>query len=67
MYTCIHYSLINKDFEAYKSGAALLYHQKNVDGPLNIEHSALKFASLTRLEFYGPKSEIEVVREALTS
>ena len=49
--------------EAYKSGVALLHHQKNVDGPLN---SALKFASLTRLEFHGPKSEIEVVREALT-
>ena len=49
--------------EAYKSGSALLFHQKNVDGPLN---SALKFASLTRLEFHGPKSEIEIVREALT-
>ena len=49
--------------EAYKSAAALLHHQKNVEGPLN---SALKFASLTRLEFHGPKSEIEIVREALT-
>ena len=49
--------------EAYKSGAALLHHLKNVDGPLN---SALKLSNLTRLEFHGPKSEIEIVREKLT-
>ena len=49
--------------EAYKSGSALLHHLKNVDGPLN---SALKLSNLTRIEFHGPKSEIEIVREKLT-
>ena len=49
--------------EAYKSGAALLHHLKNVDGPLN---AALKLSSLTRIEFHGPKSEIEIVREKLS-
>ena len=49
--------------EAYKSGAATLHHLKNVDSPLN---SALKIANLTRLEFHGPKSEVEHVREDLT-
>ena len=49
--------------EAYKSGAALLHHLANVDGPLN---SALKLSSLTRIEFHGPKSEIAIVREKLS-
>ena len=49
--------------EAYKSGAALLHHLTNVDGPLN---SALKLSNLTRIEFHGPRSEIEIVREKLS-
>ena len=49
--------------EAYKSGAALLHHLEIVDGP---HKSAVKVSNITRLEFHGPKSEIEVVREALT-
>ena len=49
--------------EAYTSGKALLHHVKNVDGPLN---NAMKLSTLTRIEFHGPKSEIELVREGLT-
>ena len=49
--------------EAYTSGKALLHHLKNVDGPLN---TAMKLSTLTRIEFHGPKSEIEQVREELT-
>ena len=49
--------------EAYKSGAALLHHLENVDAPLK---AALAISDLTRLEFHGPASEVEVVREALT-
>ena len=49
--------------EAYKSGAALLSHLENVDTPLK---AALAISDLTRLEFHGPASEVEVVREALT-
>ena len=51
---------------AYKSGAALLHHLEVVD---ELHKSTLKngtMSNLTRLEFHGPKSEIEVVREALT-
>ena len=49
--------------EAYKSGAGLLNHLQNVDAPLK---AALKISDLVRLEFHGPASEVEVVREALT-
>ena len=48
--------------EAYKSGAAILKHLENVDGPLK---AALEISDLVRLEVHGPSSEIEVVREAL--
>ena len=49
--------------ETYKSGAALLKHLENVDAPLK---AALEISDLSRIEFHGPASEIEVVREALT-
>ena len=49
--------------EAYKSGADVLAHLGNVDTPLK---AALGISDLVRLEFHGPPSEIEVVREALT-
>ena len=48
--------------EAYKSGADVLNHLKNVDAPLK---DALAISDLTRLEFHGPASEIEIVRESL--
>ena len=48
--------------EAYKSGAALLHHLGNVDSPLK---AALEISDLARIEFHGPASEVEVVREAL--
>ena len=49
--------------EAYTSGKALLHHVNNVDGPLK---TAMQLSTLTRIEFHGPKSEIELVREGLT-
>lgn len=49
--------------EAYWSGAALLDHLKNVEAPLK---AALEISDLVRLEFHGPASEVEVVREFLT-
>ena len=49
--------------EAYTSGKALLHHLKNVDAPLN---TAMKLSTLTRIEFHGPKSEIDQVRDKLT-
>ena len=48
--------------EGYKSGAAILKHVENVDGPLK---AVLELADITRFEFHGPASEAEVVRETL--
>ena len=49
--------------EAYTSAKAFLHHLKNIDDP---HKTARKISTITRIEFHGPKSEIEQVREALT-
>jgi len=49
--------------ESYVDGESLLAHLANVDAPFK---AALTHATIHRLECYGPKSELDKVRKALT-
>merc|ERR1711988_874079 len=50
--------------EGYDSSEGFLEHLQNVDGPLK---AALEVADVTRVEVHGPASEVDKLREPLSS